>query len=834
MKTLLPHQTIGFMNIKNLIKDGENIFFIQGNSGCGKTITIKAICQNLKKKDYLLVDLKGDSILKDNEYLPFLNALGDVLPGSVDYGFSKMAVDFGGEIPKVGKPLTSIFKIFSKRTESQNQIRDLALNDKEHEILCKLQYLAEHKKTVFVCENLNYWDEKSIKLLYFILTNIQNKYTFFSNCIFLMIFTNNKKTDFSNLISGIKSLDGINKIIFPVLEFKDFNKSLKILGYQNKLSKKELTILFSLVNGHIRMLVDLISELNRSRLTLTTVEGKSKEVLASILKTRLEDYGATGSQIKITLEYASLLGLTFSSYELNRVVQMGNSNFNKVIESSSKLNLIEKFSNSTDVLQFAHDIIHDIFQQELNENGEVYYKNIELCLRQIEPNQYTRRSQYALKSGAIEKAFILFTLNLVKQLREDGVIATSDFEKCKILFSEESGYASYYEYIITMQKAYSLYRSGDFRESLNETLSLGHIYPKELLAEKEILCSFCYTKKIDPQYRFEGLNRLKKYSTLKNCNYELDIYERVLMRLLILYVHVGETESAIDTEQQILSSLGQRFNHDESAQSRFHLLNRISNSLYSCEIAANKMKKAVEYFGANSKTGGLWRDLKQFYLANVNYAGILCLNGRFAESYKKNEEIIELFQQFPEYPFPRINIFLNNYLISGYLSHQLSKKECLNMFEKFITMLPLCAERLFYISNYSIFLTLSGNISQAIDCLEKEAKLQNTQIDKENLYNYRVNLNLGVYYFLLGDIEKALSLIYVLVEHNDFNTLKGDAVYDFQRAKKIYEYISNLNDCVTPEKWENILLLEENDFQSTAWNYYGKGYVFTTTFNWDV
>ena len=53
------------------------------------------------------------------------------------------------------------------------------------------------------------------------------------------------------------------------------------------------------------MLVDLINELNRNKLTLNTIEGKPKEVLTEILKRRLVDCGATGDQIKITLEYVN-------------------------------------------------------------------------------------------------------------------------------------------------------------------------------------------------------------------------------------------------------------------------------------------------------------------------------------------------------------------------------------------------------------------------------------------------------------------------------------------------------------------------------------------------
>lgn len=835
MKTLLPNQILALSYLKDLMRNGETLFWISGISGCGKTVAIKTFIEEFKDSGYLPIFFKGDCILQDNEYFPFFSALSDVLPESIAYGLDKAVVDLADQI-STGKPFINILKMFVKKAESKSQVRDLALNEKEHDILCKIQYLVEHKDVIFVCDNLNYWDEKSVKLLYYLITNIKNKYYFLNNTIFLMIFTSNKKTNSIDLINGIKNLDNILQISFPVLKSKDFSKALSILGYNNKLSEKEQKILFTLINGHIRMLVELISELNRNKLTLKTVEGRSKEVLASILKQRLTEHGVTGEQIKVALEYASLLGVIFSSYELNQIVQMENSVFYRVIKDSREMNLIEEaygYGNK-DILQFAHDIIHDIFQQEIVENGEIYYKNIELCLREIEPNQYIRRSQYAFKSGNIKKSLILFVLELMKQLKEDGDIPASSVKKCEVLFKKNPNYDSYYEYIISMKKSYNLYERGKFQQALNEILALGEIYPKELLAEKEILCSMCYAKKIDWKYRNEGILRLKHFSSLENCNYERDIYERVLMRLLILYVHIGENDKAKYIEQQIITSLENRFNHDESAQVRFYSLNRISNSIYGCEIAANKMKKAVDYFGANSKVGGLWRNLKQYYLACVNYAGALCLNGCFMESYNTNKEILELCKQFPNYPFPRPNIFLNNYIIAGYLSHHFSVQECTCMFEELIMHLPVYADRLLYNSNYSIFLALSGNIEKAIECLTKENELQNVENDKEKLYNYRVNLNLAVYYYLLGDKKTALFLLNKLkIQENSCN-IKGDFLYDINRLKNIKEYILHSDAYIVAKDWENNFLTNCNEFQSLAWNYYGKGFVFTTTFNWDL
>lgn len=834
MKQLLPNQTLFSDKIYIKMEQGETTFFICGNSGCGKTVSLQSISKNFEDSGYLPIFLKGDPVLSSSDYLPFYNALSDILPSSAVYGNNQVLIDCVENIPEIGKKITTILKIFAKKNEAQKGIRDLSLNEKEQDIICKLQYLSERREIIFVCENINYWDEKSLKLLYTILTNKTGKYDFFSKCIFFIIHTNNKPKLHDDLIMAIKNLDGICSLNFPGLEYIDFRDALKILGYKNELSERECEILYSLINGHIRMLVDLINELNRNKLTLNTIEGKPKEVLTEILKRRLVDCGATGDQIKITLEYASLLGLTFSSYELNQIMQIGNSSFQKIITRSNEMNLIEETGEKINSLQFAHDIIHEIFENEISENGEDYYKRIELCLKEIEPGQFIRRANYASKSGDYEKALILFVLEIIKQIREEGDISTTNLEKCKNIFNEDSGYSSFYEYIMSIRKGYCLYRKGNYAEALNELLTLDSIFPAEFLAEKEILCSYCYTKKLDANYRDEGLARLIDFSSIEKCSLERDIYERVLIRLMILYVHLGDIDSAHTVEKQIVDSLKERFNHDDSAQMRFYTLSRISNSIYSCEIAANKMKKAVDYFGTNYEKGGLWRDIKQYYLSQVNYAGVLCLNGRFFESYQRNVKILELYQQFPDYPFPRPNILLNNYLTSGYLSHQLTIAECVDAYREFVMSLDVCAERLFYVSNYSIFLALSGHVKEALYALQNEGSMHNVEKDKEKLYNYRVSLNTSVYYYLLGFKDTALMQLINLKEQMDLTSIKNDTVHDYKRVIKIIEHITNSTQCNNPMQWENVLLKNSSAFQSNAWNYYGKGYAFTTVFNWDL
>lgn len=95
-----------------------------------------------------------------------------------------MLIDCVENVPEIGKKITTILKILPKKTKLKRG-SIYKLRAKEQDIICKLQYLSERREIIFVCENINYWDEKSLKLFYTILTNKTGKYDFFSKCIFL-------------------------------------------------------------------------------------------------------------------------------------------------------------------------------------------------------------------------------------------------------------------------------------------------------------------------------------------------------------------------------------------------------------------------------------------------------------------------------------------------------------------------------------------------------------------------------------------------------------------------------------------------------------------------
>ncbi|MDE6406091.1 MAG: hypothetical protein K2M20_10645, partial [Lachnospiraceae bacterium] len=145
MKTILPHQEYFVDDLKEKIKSGERLFVVKGTSGCGKTFSMDMLKDDFSESGMLPIYLNGDPILSTTEYYPFYNALSGILPENMNYNWGQVMIDCGDNIPSVGKSVASVVKILTKRNTSKKQIRDLPFNEKEQDIICKIQYLAEHR-----------------------------------------------------------------------------------------------------------------------------------------------------------------------------------------------------------------------------------------------------------------------------------------------------------------------------------------------------------------------------------------------------------------------------------------------------------------------------------------------------------------------------------------------------------------------------------------------------------------------------------------------------------------------------------------------------------------
>lgn len=696
------------------------------------------------------------------------------------------------------------------------------MNSEEQNILSKLRQILKKSNIVLVFDNIHWWDRRSLQLLKLILTNKQilnpdklNRFTL------IFSITSNQLVIHGDLVDSIMKESEYKKMPFPIIDFPEFKDTLLSKTLQS-FSSAQLNLLYNLVNGHLQVFFEIINEITNHNFDFNATYESNKQYLSSVLEKRLEDFGADNTQILKTLEYASIIGLTFSVFELRNLTQSAENELRTIISKTSKLAIIEETDN-IDYIKFAHDIIREIFKNKVDEQHIEYYSSLAMCIKEIKPDQYLRRARYFIKCQLTEDAITLYILEIIKQIRLYGKALQTVYDEINPLFNPLQR-----EYINLMQESYSLYSQKKYKDASSKLDLILDVYPIELLAERDILRIRCYSKTMastEIQRVVNKYNAIRKNSTYNN---EKDIWERFSQVLMIAFAHLGEIEIARDIESEILRSLSGRLNYDDTATKRMYIIKRVANSIHNIEVSSVFVKDAFIYFG-NSASG--IRDVYQYYISLVNLSTILINQGEFDKAYKIAIEGFNIENNNRDIDFPRIQLLRNNYIISGYLSGILNEDECILLYEEILSAMPnVISERLFYKSNLSIFWALKDNPQKAYNIIQEEAKLHYDIEEKEGLYQYRVVTNSSIYLYMLGNIDIAIEQL------KNICTLTRRLINGsyFSKKNEILIQLMKQNISTTGKEWLSKPFSVQPFYQGIAWKYFGLGYAFMAVCNWDM
>lgn len=815
---LLLYQQRFMEKIIDKIHEGEQHILIEGKSGSGKSFTIKQLQIELDKEKYQTIIFDGDYQYDDREYHPFKKALFSDIDSSKEVIIGGVA-EASKEIPVAGNIISYIIQSFIAK---KNITNNLILNSEEQNILSKLRQILKKSNIVLVFDNIHWWDRRSLQLLKLLLTNKQilnpdklNRFTI------IFSITSNQLVIHGDLVDSIMKETEYKKMPFPVIGLPEFKDTLLSKTLQS-FSSAQLNLLYNLVNGHLQVFFEIINEITNHNFDFNSTYESNKQYLSSVLEKRLEDFGADSTQILKTLEYASIIGLTFSVYELRNLTQSAENELRSIISKTSKLAIIEETDN-IDYIKFAHDIIREIFKNKVDEQHIEYYNSLAMCIKEIKPDQYLRRARYFMKCQLTEDAITLYILEIIKQIRLYGKVLPTVYDEINPLFNPLQR-----EYINLMQESYSLYSQKKYKDASSKLDLILDVYPIELLAERDILRIRCYSKTMASTEIQKVVNKYNEIRMNSTYNNEKDIWERFSQVLMIAFAHLGEIEIAKDIEGEILRSLSWRLNYDDTATKRMHIIKRVANSIHNVEVSSVFVKDAFEYFG--SSAFGI-RDVYQYYISLVNLSTILINQGEFDKAYNIIIEGFNIENNNRDIEFPRIQLLRNNYIISGYLSGALNEDECILLYEEMLSAMPnVISERLFYKSNLSIFWALKDEPQKAYNIIQEEAKLHYDIEEKEGLYQYRVVTNSSIYLYMLGNVDIAIEQL-----NNIYNLARRliNGSY-FSKKNEILIQLMEQNISTTGKEWLNKPFSVLPSYQGIAWKYFGLGYAFMAVCNWDM
>lgn len=809
-------------NLKFALQSND-VVYISGNPGLGKEYTVRHYLKLFENNQYIAFN---PTVGKEYfiEYSPFKDTFAKEPISKL--GFKELASqgsDLASEQSDIKISLLGMLSKFLINLSIDKKSNALSIFDNsEVDIIAKMHNLIRKKHIkIFSFFNVCDWDDKS-KFFLCQLIQYKKQMTEFNDVKFI-ITGQDKQPAFFNSIES----DNIYQIQFPQIDINFENEQQIFEIVLNKSLSSELydklLPIIKICNNDMNLLKLFVDD------NFESENANSNDGLSSIkklLKYKLKSMGADQINIESTLKYASVLGMYFSIPELENILEKSKNEFTKFIEDAQHLYLINASDNNDNSYSFAHEFIQKVMELSITSDSISVYDKAQRMVSKLYPYDYIRRARYCMKAKDYENAKMLFVLYIFRNVRNSENLPETIKSESERLF--DNGPDSYiWRICIDLYKqGIQLYNNGCYEDAMTKFESINKVMPKEILCEIDIMKTMCLTKKLDGNSRETAVTILE--NDLKDerpcC---ISVLERMRVRLIILYAHFNMTEKANETEEELFSELGKRISYDVKASETVALLERISNSHYSCDVARNKMKNAVNFFGPSDNEYP--SNIVQYFNALTNYSGALCMCGEFDKSFECAQKAIDLKNQFMEVNYPREYFVANNYVISGFLSGNLSEIDCIDKFSGLIKKVPDSADRLLFCSNLAVFYSLAGDHKKAINILTRAIDKCNINMDPEKIYNYRYTTNMSVFYFLLGDTCTAKK---ILSQCADIDITIPDSKYMRNKILKLSDLFEQDKNHISPK--ELLYYFNDEGSVATANKYYYLGYTFTTQYNWDI
>lgn len=814
---MLNNQKDTYSRLKEYIGsfNGFRIITLTGKSGIGKSYVLQKFMEEAQEQYTCpICYIKGDQFCQNREYHCIKQALSQLI---IEYEKIKdrenIVTDGLQDIPYIGTISSKIISDKLNRQEITQKRKSYFFNDEELDIIYRLNYLFDKRASLIICDNLQYFDSKSLEFFYLLTTSKQYWDDLFQNCQILFVYTEINKQK-NSLIQSINSKNTNISINMKPLCYEDIGEILNKFGCKVELEDEIKKILYQLSDGHLEVIKHIISQMNNTTYMFNVDKNFNcnEDLLAELINDKLKKLGANGTQISELLEYASLIGKTFSHTELSRIVELNQQEFHDAIQKSNEMEFIisqNKYSN------FSHDIIQLLFRKRANHNQIYYYERMKECIKELYPSEYERRIEIEQNLGNFSEAAILIALLCAKR---NYSLSFKDESYEQIL----SFCPAIHDFLQDMHDAYKAYIVKDYKRTISILNTIDDFLPTVLLAERDLLKSITLTKLLDEPLRQQAIHCLDEY-TLEELNNEGDVYLRVQLALISSYAHISEIAKAKECEKVISKYLSPRQAYDENALYIINILRRKSNAMHECIYAEKHIRRSVNYFAPlPGQEAPL--DPVQYLMSLGNHAGILIECGLFSESLKEITKAQEFVCGNQQIAFPRTQIIDNNYLICTYLMDNSTKTDVLNSYKDLVN-LNENADNVFIISNYCALLAINGDIENAYTILEKQReKIQN---NSEAFYELCVTNNLLVLKLFKKEFNDAQKLLDILTGHID-------GIIDESYYRKKFELFQQSIYDKLDITFENLdtFLFEYCEHYQESWAYWGRSFDYTALYYW--
>lgn len=819
MYQYIANQDEVLSKIINDINNKQDSIIIHGKSGSGKTYVLKQVEKNYFNRSVFW--LKGDFYLKNKDYYPFLDFIAQIYSNQSNIrkttirkkNVNDIAGNIGSISPIGSDLISSAIKKFMNYSIEEKELTNYFSSKEELEILFQLEYFCNSDAdAIFLCDDLQYWDAKSIQFLYTLLKGGKAQNKILNSSAIVMSFTID--TAYENNVDSLYKLAASSVYRLNCVESQSYHTVLKQLGLKTEIDDSLYIALYSITNGNLQLSNDIVILLNHSLETVDeTIEDIiTNENLGQLLIDRLEN-NQHGMRINNVLKYASLFGNTFRFLELENILNLSEGSIRDIIQDAEALLLVKGESNSA---SFIHELIRKAYKESILNDSENYYSKYSQCIKIIYPGNYPLRAESLYLAGEYEQANIMAIIAYLNNLRAN--LVQQDDEG--FLFQQTPNYLE--DYILSMKIAYKHFNKGDYKQCYDELDSIEDIFPPVLLAEKNYLLSVTLSKWLTADCRQKARVCLIPYLQLDYIDNEIEIWERILSVYIVACIHDNKRKDAMKYEKLFSVSITKRIGYDFNASCKLNIYRRKYAMIYNESKTFIAAKKSKDFFSSNRDKV---LDPLQFYMSMSNFLAAALKNGKNGELMDEITHFLAFPQSYSNLKFQRMEIPLNNIVIISFINEQLSAEEAISNLEAILERYDLEESTSTIIeSNISVLYCLSGDFTEGYNRMLRLYQQISTLDNLEFYYEYLITRNLSALKFLINEKEEAIEMLFRILKNE--NILYRESF--LLQTKALLENIKE-SSCVTDSKvWYTQPLTYPISSHNIPdyWGYYGKKYLF--------
>lgn len=804
-------------------------FLIRGPSGSGKSYTAGLLIEAWEKSDPFNTGLFliGDNSQSERAYFPFTQFVSSITRVQKKGAIARGSAELAKGIPFAGDFISYLIETLSNNQSNKKKEVLRYLNETEQKLVFDIEKIIGARKVIFVIDNIHWWDKDSLSLLYlFVDRKFAGTFPAFAHVSFLCIFTDDQP---------VISPSGVSEIIthtsfqtFSIEHFKEneYLAALNLFGFTGTLNGNILHLLFSITGSNLFLLKRLAEYISQGSHKMSLENLQPNDVneewknyfLRELFSFRFRQMNTDLSQIFNTLEYAAVIGLTFSDNELLCISREDELYLANIIEKAKQSNLIESDESNK---RFSHVIIREYFLSGLHQRKYSYSKKFADCLTILRPSDYFTRAHYLVESGNRYDAVILYMIGYFKNIREGKSTNSAIIDTIENTAGDQ-GISKLYKEI---KLAYQYFENGNYADAIEVLNNIEDVYPKKVMAEKYYLLALCLSRPMENHLFKEAITCLEGWDDLKT--EEGEIWFRIMSTKLVMHAHLYDFDLAKNIEKQIMFYLAERVKFDESAEVSINIIRRKSGSLHIAEIACDRTKASLDYFSQTDNGGGLLRPV-QCYMSAANHSGNLLALSKFDDSFITAKLCIDLLREYENVVFPKSFIPANNYIISGWLNGIFTPDDAINMYAKLMENLSDQADHLLIKNNCAVIHCLNDDLITAKNIFtEIRSKISNTK-ELDPYYVYFILSNWVCLQFILGEKENIIE---------DWTNLKNkipklpESSFLYKRHELIHESFLT-SSIITGPEW-NRHLFEKDPYQlGPAWSFLGTGFLISDLQFW--